>query len=380
MRSYNLLKQLSKKHEITLFCYIREDEERQYIPKLKKYCSKVVVIKRRKAWSPLNILLAMLTPYPFLVAIYLSPSFRRSVLKELENHKYDLIHCENNYVMTNVPATNLPIILIDQTIEYLVYQHFVDNYKLPFIRPILNIDVYKLKFWERYFWRKAHKVVAVSQADKNEMLRSESGLEVDLVPNGVDVEFFIPKKSWSSKSPKILFVSNFKWLQNTEAAQILVQEIFPIVKQKIPSAKLWIVGQHVPDSIMSLRSKEVIVDNLKQSDVETIRKAYHEAAVFVAPLRGPGGTRLKNLAAMASRLPIVTTSIGAEGIGIRNGKEALIRDTNKDIARAVIKLLENPKLARYLSQNARKLAVNKYSWEKMAQKLDNVYLDAVRKR
>lgn len=378
MRSYNLIKQLYKKHEITLFCYIRDENERRFIPELKKYCQKVEAFRRRGAWSPLNILLAGATPYPFLVSIYLSPSFRKAVRKELQENKYDLIHCETFYVMTNIPKTNLPIVLVDQTIEYLVYQHFVKS-KSFLIRLLLNIDVAKLKFWERHFWRKASKVVAVSEGDRKEMLKLDPGLRADLVPNGVDLDFFISKKSWDAKEKKILFVGNFKWLQNVEAAEILVNEIFPKVKNKFEGAKLWIVGQHAPERVLNLGGRDITIDNLEESNVEGIRNAYNKASVFVAPVKGPGGTRLKNLAAMASKLPIVTTSIGSKGIGIKDGVDALVRDSVEEISLAITEVLKNPQMAETLAENARRLAEREYGWATMAKKLDVVYREATGK-
>ncbi|OGY13587.1 MAG: hypothetical protein A3A77_04330 [Candidatus Blackburnbacteria bacterium RIFCSPLOWO2_01_FULL_40_20] len=373
IRSYNLLKQLYKKHEITLFCYIREDKEKSWIPELEKYCKKVKVFKRRKAWHPFNILLSGFTPYPFLVSIYLSQTFRKAVSQELENEKYDLIHAETFYVMTNIPKTSLPIILVEQTIEYLVYKHFVNGVKWPGLKNLLNLDVEKLKFWERRFWKRAERVVAVSKTDREEMLRLEPTIDVDLVPNGVDLDFFEPKKSWSNKDKRILFTSNFKWLQNVEAAEILIKDIYPKVKEKIPEAKAWIVGQHTPNAITSLASKDVIIDSLDVGDLKSTQRAYNKASVFVAPLRGPGGTRLKNLAAMASKLPMVTTSIGAEGIGIINEESALVRDNPSDLAEGVVTLLQNPEKAKKLAECARKLVVEEYSWEQMAKKLDAVY-------
>src|SRR3989338_11157532 len=115
VRSYNLIRELYKKHDITLFCYIRDDKERQFIPELEKYCKKVEVFKRRTAWSPFNILLAGLSFYPFLVAIYLSRAFKKAIARELEAGKYDLIHSETFYVMPNIPKTEVPIFLVEQT-------------------------------------------------------------------------------------------------------------------------------------------------------------------------------------------------------------------------------------------------------------------------
>src|SRR3990167_3248124 len=119
IRSYNLLKNLSRKHDITLFSFIRKNEEQAHIPELQKFCRKVVVFKRRPAWDIRNLIISGLTAYPFLVSIYISHTLRTQVTKELQDNDYDLIHAETFYVMPNIPKTNIPTLLVEQTIEYL---------------------------------------------------------------------------------------------------------------------------------------------------------------------------------------------------------------------------------------------------------------------
>ena len=374
IRSYNLIKDLSKKHDITLFSLIKDDSEKQFISELEKYCKEVKVFKRSKSpWTLRNILLTGFGPYPFLVIRNLSSKEKAAVSDEIIKNKYDLIHAETFYVMPHIPKTNIPILLVEQTIEYLVYKHYVESLKNFFVRILFSIDVWKLRFWETSFWKKADGVVAVSDADKKEMLYLAPDLSIDLVPNGVNLNFFKIKKTWFSNEPKILFVANFKWLQNAEAAELLLDEVFPVIQKKNKKAKILIVGQYIPDNIMSRKSNNIIVRNLKESDQEGIRQAYFESSVFVSPLRGPGGTRLKHFGAMAAKLPLITTSVGAEGLGAVDGVNIVVRDTPESIAEATLSILENSKLAEKIANNARKLVEDKYSWFMMSEYLDKIY-------
>lgn len=374
IRSYNLIKYLSKKHEITLFSLIKDDKEKKLIKQLEKYCKEIRVFKRSKSpWTFRNILLTGFGPYPFLVIRNLSPSERTAIEMELKNKKYDLIHAETFYVMPHLPETSVPVLLVEQTIEYLVYKHYVAEQAPFFLRPLLLIDVAKLKFWEKKFWKKADKVVAVSEADKDEMLNLAPNLDVGIVPNGVDLDFFKMRKTWSSKNPKVLFVANFKWLQNVEAAHLLIKQVFPFIKKKLPTAKLWIVGQHIPQELKSEGTKSVIIDNLAEKDEEGIKNSYYEASVFVSPLRGPGGTRLKHFAAMAAKLPLVTTTVGAEGLGAVAGQEVIVKDKPQEIAEATVDLLKDSKKAEKIAENARRLVERKFSWDKMSEHLDQIY-------
>jgi len=375
IRSLNLIKHLSKDHEITLYSLIKSDKEKKFIPELEKYCKEVHVFRRSESpWTLRNILLTGLGPYPFLVIRNLSSAEKGALKEDLGKNKYDLIHAETFYVMPHIPKTKIPILLVEQTIEYLVYKHYVESLKNFLFRGLLSIDVAKLKFWETKFWKKADGVVAMSNSDKKEMLKLAPKLKVGLVPNGVNLEFFRVKKSWNSKDKRILFVANFKWLQNVEAAELLIEKVFPIIQEKYEGAKLWIVGQHIPKEIKEKVSKEIIIDDLKEDDVDGIKNAYFRASVFVSPLRGPGGTRLKHFAAMATKLPLITTKVGAEGLGAVDGKHLLIRNDPRNLAMATVKVLKNPKKSEKLAHNARRLVEENYSWYKMSEYLDKIYV------
>ncbi len=380
IRSYNLIKNLSKKHDITLFSLIKDDSEKKYVSELEIYCKKVRVFKRSKSpWTLRNILLTGFGPYPFLVIRNLSSKESAAVKNEISNVKYDLIHAETFYVMPHIPDTKIPILLVEQTIEYLVYKHYVESLKNFALRLLLSIDVAKLRFWETSFWKKADGVVAVSDVDKTEMKKLVTDLEVGLVPNGVNLDFFKMKTNWESKNPRMLFVANFKWLQNVEAAEILLNEVFPVVYKQNPNVKVWIVGQHIPGEIKKRNSENILIDDLREDDQEGIRNAYYQASVFVSPLRGPGGTRLKHFGAMAAKLPLITTTVGAEGLGAMDEKEVVVEDDPDQIAQAVLKVLKRPMLAESIANNARDLVEKKYSWYKMAEYLDDIYEQAKNK-
>lgn len=371
VRSYNLLKQLGGKHDITLFAFIREEGEKRYIPELEKYCRKVRVFKRRRAWSPVNIFLAGVTPYPFLVSIYRSPNLAQAIAQEIQSENYGLIHAETFYVMPNIPKTSLPTVLVEQTIEYAVYKHYVEESAPKLLRPLLWADVQKIKYWEKHFWYRAEKVVAMSETDKKSILQLAPMLDVDIVPNGVDVEWFSAKKRKKTNAT-VLYVGYFKWLQNREAVEFLVNKVWPKIKKKIKDANLWVVGRGMGKEIKAFEGDNVRVNE----NIEDIRDVYNNADVLVAPIKGPGGTRLKILEAMASGIPVVTTPVGIEGLRVVDGKQALIRRSAEELAAAAIKILKDKKYAQKLGESGHKLVAKYYSWERSAQILDRIYREA----
>ena len=369
IRSYNLLKNLARSHEITLFAFVKEVVP-DHIRALEKFCKKIEVFKRRKAWSVVNILVSGFSFYPFLVAIYYSLSLRKRIKEELFQNKYDLIHAETFYVMPNIPQTRVPILLVEQTIEYLVYAHFLETLNLKLFKPLLALDIFKLKFWEKFYWKRADKVVAMSASDKIKMRKLVPNLSVEIVPNGVDSSFFSQVKQKSNKSPVLLFVGNFSWLQNREAVGFLIEKIWPGVKDKIQNAKLLIVGRNPSDGIRSLVRKFKVQ---LESKVDDIREAYSKSDVMIAPIFGPGGTRYKILEAMASSLPVVTTEMGAEGLPVKHQEHILIANDQDMLIDQTIKLLKNEKLRNKISQNAKLLVQREFDWKKISSKLDKLY-------
>lgn len=371
IRSYNLIKQLSKKHEITLYSLIKHDCEKQYVSKLEKYCSRVKVFERaEKPWTLTNILRTGFSLYPFVVIRNFSEQEKKSVEHILNQEQFDLIHAETFYVCPHLPDTNVPIVLVDQTIEYQVYQHFIENFKIWLIKPLFWIDVLKIKYWETYFWKKAARAVAVSESDAKKMIAAAPHLSVSIVPNGVGEDLMSDVPLHFSKT--ILFVGNYDWMQNTEAANILVKDVFPKVIEQINDAKLLIVGQNT-EKIADLASDKIQLVDLEIEDIEGIKKAFRESGVLVAPLYGPGGTRLKVLAAMAAKLPVVTTNIGIEGIEAKNGESVLFGRTPLELADMTIRLFKDKILYEKIANNARKLIEKKYSYPAIAEKLDNIY-------
>jgi len=369
-RSFNLIKRLANlNHKITLFCLVKSDDERKYVGELEKYCEEVQVFNRpEKPWTAANILKTATSLFPFLVIRNWATGERSAIEQKLKQEKFDLIHAETFYVMPHIPQTSIPILLVEQTIEYLVYRHFADESKILPLKPLLYFDVAKMKYWELKYWKKAARVVAMSDEDKKIMTQQIPRLGVDIVPNGVDSSYFNEQVTTRSTDPVILYLGNFTWLQNREAAQVLVKKVWPIIKKKLSKAKLWIVGKDAKNFFATLAS-----DDIKVEEVKDVRMAYQKATVLVAPIYGGGGTRYKNFEAFASGLPVVTTSIGIRGTDARDGLEVIIRDRPEDIAKATTLLIQDSKLYLRIALNAKELVASKYDWDPIAQKLGNIY-------
>jgi glycosyltransferase involved in cell wall biosynthesis len=270
----------------------------------------------------------------------------------------------------NIPFANIPTLLVEQTIESLVYKKFVDDFKNPLLKPFMYLDVLKLRLWEEHYWKSATRLVAMSEEDKEIMAEAAPKQKIDVVANGVDIPFFTSANIVRPDKPTILFVGNFKWLPNKDAAKFLTYQIWPKIKREIKNARLWIVGRSPTKEILQLGK---LIDVDVTENIEDIRDAFGRATVLLAPIRNGRGTKYKVLEAMAMKLPVVTTSLGIEGIDAVDNKEVLIKEDVENIAAATIKLLNDSKLRKRLSDSAFQLIKEKYNWQIVSKSLDEIY-------
>ena len=372
IRTFNLLKHLSKNHQITLFALIKDQKERQYTAQLEKFCHKVRVFKRsRHPFTIKNVLQTAISKYPFLVVRNYSAKAAKAVEKELEKDHYDLIHAETFYMMPHIKQTKIPTILVEQTIEYLGYENYADQAPV-YLRPLLNIDVRKIKNWEKHYWQRSNKLIVMSQEDKNFIKpfvkRDE---KIAVVENGVDVHWFNQKQRIKPKQPTILFVGTFNWLPNREAVKFLVHQVWPKIKIKIPQARLWIVGNAPTADILRLSKKQ---NRIKVTGgIADIRDAFRAASVLVAPVFSGKGTRYKVLEAMAAGTPVVATPLAVEGLKVKHQQHVLIAKTATEITRATAELIRQPDLRQKLARNAKNFVGQHYDWPLIARKLNQIY-------
>ncbi|MEN9328244.1 MAG: hypothetical protein RI947_1052 [Candidatus Parcubacteria bacterium] len=379
IRTLNLLKYLSKNHSITLIALYKNDKEKKYASYLESYCDKIYVCKRaEKPWQPRNILKSIFSSLPFLIVRNFSVEAKRVVETLLREQSFDIIHAETFYIMPHIPKTNIPIFLLEQTIEYKVYQHFTE--KLPLLaRPFFYPDIIKLKSSEIFYWKKASVVGTVSDYDKHLIHKIAPTINPVIIPNGAGDDMFVDKLAPKDiKKPTFLFVGNFYWLQNIEAAQYIMNNLYPKLKHK-KDIVIIIAGQNASVKLKPSVHKNIKIIDIPQDDATLVKRLYHEATLFVAPIYGPGGTRLKILAAMASGLPVISTKTGVEGLGVTDEEHVLVADNEIEFENKIEMVLSDKHLYEKLRKNAYNLAKESYSWNSISQKLEVVYKSVIDK-
>lgn len=379
--SYYTLKYLSQSNDITLICYSRNENG---LTEIKKFCKKIIIVKRGKTWSIKNILMAGFSWYPFLLVNYINAEFKNTIVNEINTNQYDLVHCDCLYPMPNIPKIDIPLIMVDVTIEYAIYQHFANSLSgwKKILKPLLMLDVFKLKYWETRYWQKTDTVIMFSQEDQEFVKKITGRKDIQIFEDAVDPEYFkLPQKTSRSKNPTILLgVSNMKWMQNRESVEMTLQNYWPEIIKQYPNCQLYIVGRNAPDYFGKYQSPNIIV---AEADIEGLPKDpqyYHEYCwIQLAPMKSGGGTRNKFLEGMIFGQPIITNPQGGMGnIKIKNYYHAIVCPKN-EIIKNIYKLFDNKKYRDTMGKAASELIKNNYSFDQSVKKLNQIYDKSIKK-
>jgi sugar transferase (PEP-CTERM/EpsH1 system associated) len=383
-RNFSLLKETAKNHDIHFLTFTQRvllPDERKVDDSMKvvsQYCRLLKVFKiptdyNRIKWY-LLLFLNLFSLIPYSVWRYRSRAMIKEVRKQLREEHFDLIQSDTialaQYAML---APDLPKILVHQNVESSLLLRRSANEKNPLIKLYLFLQGKKLRRYERKVAPNFDINITVSETDKLEFEKIAPQTRFEVVPNATDTEYFKPQRKVRSKD--LIFAGGLTWYPNKDAMLYFCNEIFPLIKKKLSGVKMNIIGRYPPREVQRLATNDSDINLLGY--VNDVRAHIAEAAVYVVPIRVGGGTRLKILDAMAMGKAIVSTSIGAEGLDVEDGKNILIADDPQEFADKTVKVLTTPVLRQRLEQYARETVKKKYSWETITPRLQRIYSDVV---
>lgn len=230
------------------------------------------------------------------------------------------------------------------------------------------IDWQIMKSFEPSAMRRVDKCIAMSEIEAAIARKMVPGVNLQVVSNGVDTSLYKPVAPNSSK--ELLFIGSLCYPPNVDGAQFFVRQVFPLIQKGESEVELNLVGRSPVPRVRALADGRAVK---LFSDVPEVRPYYERSAISVVPLRAGGGTRLKILESMALGIPVVSTSIGCEGLDVTHGEDILIADSPEEFANSVCGLLRDAGLRGRIAQNGRKLVENKYDWDIIVERLLDVY-------
>lgn len=260
----------------------------------------------------------------------------------------------------NIPVP--PLVLRSPNVESTIVEKYADRVDNPLVRAFASRESVKMKKYEAAVLDEFDLVAAISPVDRDKF-RDMSGADEKIicVTAGVDTDALQPSETPPNEG-EVVFVGSLDWQPNVDGALWFINKVWPSVIEKMPSAHFSLVGKKPPEYLRKKSGSTITITGR----VESVEEYVTSAACSVVPLWIGSGMRLKILEAFALGRPVVSTSLGAEGIDFTDGENIMIRDEPGNFAQAVVDVLENPDLQEKLGKNARALVEGKYSWDIVA--------------
>ena len=384
VKTWHVLRYLSEcGHKITLASFVRP-EELPYIEDVKKVCFAVhaVPVRRSRVSDLYYFLRSQLTGRPFLVERDDLAEMRSLVNQIVSSEAVDVIHADQ-LTMTQfafpLPVSDgkKPVLVFDaHNAVWMITERMKQNAAFYMKLP-LGLETKRIKKYEGRIVRDFDATLAVAEPDRLLLLDAlhqinpNKHVQIPVIPIAVDTRQIQPVPR-AGNSLNILTMGTLYYPPNADGIRWFIQQVFPLIREKLPQVKLTIIGKHPPKDFQKLAADETsgIVTTGFVPDLDPY---FAESAVSVVPVRAGGGMRVRILEMFARAAPVVTTTVGIEGIDASFGEDVLVADYPEDFARSVINLLQDKELQQKLAINGRRLVVSKYDWQVVLGELDKVY-------
>jgi sugar transferase (PEP-CTERM/EpsH1 system associated) len=380
IRTYNMLKELKAEHHITYLTLDDGTAAQDARQKSLEYCHELICIPhtQKQKFTPgfySDLALNLVSPLPYAIQKYSSKAMRAAIQQQLQSGKFDVLVCDFLAPAINVPE-NLPCptVLFQHNVEAMIWKRHYEVQTSPPKKAYLHQQWQKMRRFEQKVCGRFDSVVAVSREDVETIHNEYEVSQVFDVPTGVDTEFFRPSGSVQRDPNNLVFTGSMDWLPNEDAIRYFTEEIMPLIKRSVPDVTLTVVGRNPFLSLIELSKREPSI--IVTGRVDDVRPYIEKAAAYVVPLRIGSGTRLKIYEAMAMEKPIVSTSVGAEGLPLENNLDLLLADSAQSFAEAVVRILSDQALADRLGQKAGNTVRTNFGWTRVAQRFAEICLQS----
>jgi glycosyltransferase involved in cell wall biosynthesis len=373
IKTLNVIKYLAQHHEIHLVSFVRGDQSAD-VQRLRAYCQTINTVPMirstlRDGWAMIR---SLFSDQPWVMVRDDVKEMHQLINRLCAENTFDIIHADQmNMGQYAYCLSGHKSILDTHNALWLLYKRLWQNMKPGIRKWFLGRDWRLLKRYEAHQCQEFDYVLAVSQEDRT-ALEEAAGhpLEITVIPIAVDTDEIKPVTR-GSDADHILYLGTMYWPPNIDGVNWFTQEVMPLLRAQRPALVFDVVGSHPPKELLELNRPGTGLN--VTGYVKDVTPYLQKAGLMICPLRAGGGMRVKILEALAQGLPVVSTTIGCEGIAVTPGQDVLIADTPQDFAGAVLRILEERSLADELAKNGRKLIEDKYDYRKACIPLDQMY-------
>lgn len=370
IRTYNMLRALKAQHRVTYVTLDDGTAAPDAADRAGEYCDALVRVPfrtapKRSARFYGELLRNVASPLPYAIAKYRSAALTAEIRRLVREESVDVVVCDFLAPSLNVPADlGCRTVLFQHNVEAMIWQRHAEVARNPVARAYFGEQWRRMRRFEAAECRRFDRVITVSPQDAAAIRDAYGVADAVDVPTGVDTEFFRPSGAVAPSPSGMVFTGSMDWLPNEDGIRWFAEEVLPRIRAAEPAATLTVVGRHPPAAVRQLAERDAGV--VVTGTVPDVRPYVEAAALFVVPLRIGGGTRLKIFEAMAMERPVVSTTVGAEGLPVTEGQDILLADDADAFAAAVVRLLRDPGLRRAVGQRGAALVRGSHAWDRVA--------------
>jgi sugar transferase (PEP-CTERM/EpsH1 system associated) len=380
LRNYHLARVLARQTRVTLLAFNNQDESPSSV---ENPYEQVIAVKRDSAYTFAKVVRGLWGRTPLPVLNYTTDSMKRALEDILDKKDFDVVQVESIHLMAYLPiiraAPKRPLVICDwHNIESELMRQYSQREPNLLRRAYAGKTARLMSEFERRATREFDAHVVVSERDAERLRDLNSDARVFVIENGVDTEYYsdaqIEKAAGARRDApgknRIVFVGSMDYHANIEGVVNFAREVWPNLRARQPKLVFTIVGRYPSREVRELaRTPGIEVTGT----VDDVRPFYRKAVAAIVPINVGGGSRLKILEAMAAGVPVVSTTLGAEGLDMRHGENILIADTNEQLVEAIVSVVEDEARRNRLGAAGRALVFKHYDWAKLGGLLFEIY-------
>jgi len=371
IRTLEMLKRIATRHEVH-YAAFDENPDGEGRRLSSQYCTKVYTVPHRPPSRTSLAFAAQLargvfSNLPVAIFRYKSSGMARLLTEIIGKEKFDSIVCDFITPSINFPSLSSSVVF-EHNVETVLWRRHAQNARNTAERLYLNLQARRMFRYEGDVCRAARHVIAVSGEDASQ-LGTMFGIEpVSSIPTGVDVDYFTPREATPRQG--LVFVGSMDWLPNIDGMRWFCQDVLPLIRARRPDCRLSVVGRSPTREILRLADRDPLIEIT--GTVPDVRPWLWNAALSVVPLRIGGGTRMKIYEAMAARTPVVSTTIGAEGLEVNPLRDICIADDAPGFAEQCLGLLADEDLRDSIASAAWSLVDREFGWDRIARRFEAI--------
>ena len=370
---YHLARELSARgHQIDLLAFYQQPSDLADVPRYSRLFRDVKLIRepQRSTRDYFQRSRSTGSRFPTSAKESWSPEMWMAIQAMLNDRTYSAMHFFGGvqvYEYRHLAESN-PRVIVPYESYSLWLERAAEEEDSRIGRWVKQAQLHMARNYESWMFEGFDQVVVLTERDAETLKALNSRLPVVVIPNGVDVGSFSPT-GYEPDEPSFLFLGNYDYAPNFDAALRLVRDIFPRIRQKVSTARLVLIGSNPPPELRAYASEHVEITGR----VPDIRPYFEYSMIFISPLQFGAGIKNKILEAMAMQTPVVATPLSCDGIPVEHGEHVMIGKTDDELVNHVFQLLRDPKLRKRLRQNGRQLIQNQFTWSRVADQYEQMY-------